>query len=62
MFQELSVQVGFGINGKAMEKDEETEGAAFAKSNPKYSSPHGPSVDHLQGLSFILICCKTTWH
>jgi hypothetical protein len=49
MFQELAVQVGFRINREATEKGKETEGAAFAESDPKYGSPHGPSVDHLQG-------------
>jgi hypothetical protein len=60
ILQERSTQVGFGINGEAIEKDEEAEakGAAFVESDPKLGLPHGPSVEHLQGPSFIPICCK----
>jgi hypothetical protein len=34
MLQEQGVQVGFGINGEANEKDKEAERAAFAESEP----------------------------
>jgi hypothetical protein len=62
MLHENGVQVDFGINGEVNETDEEAEEAAFAESDSENGSPYGSSVDHIQGPSFMPICCKTTWN
>jgi hypothetical protein len=53
------VKIGFRINVGVIGRNEETEKAALAASDPQYGPPHDSSAENIKSPSLIPICLKT---